>query len=61
MNLSSISKAIAAGVVTALVAEAGRYGWHPTGQTVSALGVIATALVGYVVGHIAVYIAPSNK
>jgi hypothetical protein len=61
MNLSSMSKAIAAGVTSALVAEAARFGFHPHATTVSAVGVIVTAVVAYVAGHVIVFLAPSNK
>lgn len=61
MNLSSISKAIAGGLVAVLVGEAARYGFQPSGEVVNAAGVLITAVVGYVVGHVAVYYAPKNK
>jgi hypothetical protein len=61
MNLSNISKAIAGGLVAVLVGEAARYGFQPSGEVVSAIGVIITALVSYVAGHAAVYFAPKNK
>lgn len=60
MNLSTISKAIAGGLISALVAVAAHYGWQPNGETVTAVGVLVTAVVGYVVGHVAVYLAPKN-
>lgn len=61
MNLSTISKAIAGGIVGLLVAEAARFGWQPDAPTVTAVSVIVTGLVGYVVGHLVVYFAPKNK
>jgi hypothetical protein len=61
MDLPAISKAIAGGLVTALAAELARYGFHPSAETITATGVIVTALVSYAVGHIAVYFAPKNK
>lgn len=61
MNLSSMSKAIAGGVVTAVVAELARFGWHPNGAVVTAGGVIITAVVGYVLGHVVVFLSPANK
>lgn len=61
MNLSTISKAIAGGVTGAILAVAAHYGWQPHAETVTALGVVVTAVVGYVVGHVAVYLAPKNK
>ncbi len=61
MDLSSVSKAIAGGVVGLVVAEAARYGFQTSAPVVTALGVVVTALVGYVVGHVAVYLAPKNK
>lgn len=60
MDLSSISKAIAGGIVGAVLAVFAHYGFQPDGATVTALGVIVTALVGYIVGHIAVFVAPKN-
>jgi hypothetical protein len=61
MDLSPISKAIAGGLVGLVVAEVARYGFHGSPEVVNAVSVIVTALVGYVVGHIAVYLAPANK
>lgn len=61
MELSTISKAIAGGIVAVLVGEAARYGFQPSGEVISAAGVIVTALVSYVAGHVAVYFAPRNK
>lgn len=61
MNLSSMSKAIAGGIVSALVAEAARFGFHPKAATVSAVSVIVTAVVAYVAGHVVVYLSPANK
>jgi len=61
MNLSAISKAIAGGLVGLIVAEAARYGFHAGAEVITALGVIVTGVVGYVVGHVAVYLAPANK
>lgn len=58
--LSTISKAVAGGLIAATVAVLARYGFHPTPETVSALGVIETALVAYAIGHLAVYLAPKN-
>lgn len=60
-DLTTITKAIAGGIVGAIVAIAARYGFHANAPTVSALGVIVTALVGYVAGHVIVYLAPANK
>lgn len=61
MDLSTVSKAIAGGVVSALVALAARYGWQPHAETVTLLGAVVTAVVGYVVGHVVVYLSPANK
>jgi hypothetical protein len=58
--LSTMSKAIAGGIVTALVAELARFGFHPGDTTVSAFGVIITAVVAYVAGHLVVYFSPKN-
>lgn len=59
--LATISKAVAGGIVAALVALAARYGFQPDAPTVTALGVVLTALVGYVAGHVVVFLAPKNK
>lgn len=61
MDLASISKAIAGGVIAALVAEAARFGFHPHPETVSAVSVVVTAVVAYIAGHVVVYFAPKNK
>jgi hypothetical protein len=61
MDLQSISKAIAGGLVGAVLTVLAHYGFQPSGATVTALGVVVTAVVGYVVGHIVVYLAPANK
>ncbi len=58
---SEISKAIAGGLVGAVLTTLAHYGLQPKGSTVTAIGVIVTAVVGYVVGHIAVYLAPPNQ
>lgn len=59
--MQSISKAIAGGIVGLAVALAARYGWQPDAPTVTALGVVVTAVIGYVVGHLVTYFAPANK
>lgn len=61
MDLTQISKAIAGGLVGLIVALAARYGFQPDAPTVTLLGVVVTALVGYLVGHVAVFVAPKNK
>jgi len=61
MDLAPISKAIAGGIVGLVVALVARFGWQPDAPTMSAIGVIVTSLVGYGVGHVAVYFAPKNK
>lgn len=60
-DLSTISKAIAGGLVALVVGEAARYGFHPQAETVTAAGVVITAVVSYVVGHLVVFLAPKNK
>lgn len=60
MNLGSISKAIAGGLVGAGVAEAARYGFQVDAPTATALSVILTGVIGYVVGHLLVFLAPKN-
>jgi len=61
MDLTSISKAVAGGVVGLIVAEGARFGFQPSAPTKSAISVIVTALVGYLLGHLVVYFAPKNK
>lgn len=61
MDLSTMSKAIAGGIVAAVVALAARYGFKADAPTITAVGVIITAVVGYVVGHVVTYLAPANK
>lgn len=61
MDLSSISKAIAGGLTGATVAVLSHYGFQPHAETITALGVIITAIVGYLVGHVVVYFAPANR
>ena len=60
-DIATASKAVAGGIVTALVAEAAKFGFQPKGATVSAVAVVVTAIVGYVIGHVVVYFAPKNK
>ena len=60
MDISSINKAVAGGIVGLIVAEAARYGWQIDPVKASALGVLLTAVVGYVCGHLLVFIAPKN-
>ncbi len=55
MAFTNFDKAIAGGVTSALVGELARFGFHPQATTISAVGVILTAVVGYAIGHLAVY------
>lgn len=61
MDLSPIYKAVAGGLVTAVVAVFARYGLPAAPEVVSALGVVVTAVVAYIAGHLAVYFAPKNR
>lgn len=61
IDLATMVKAIAGGIVGLVIAEAARFGFKADGPTVTALGVIVTGLVGYIVGHVVVYFAPKNK
>lgn len=61
MDLSTFSKAIAGGLAGVLLTEAARFGFQPSAPTKDALGVLVTAVVGYVVGHAVVYFAPANR
>lgn len=58
---STITKAITGGIVSALVAEGARYGFQSNATTVTALGVVVTAIIGYVIGHLIVFLVPANK
>lgn len=58
---STMSKAIAGGIVSLVVGLLARYGFQPDAASITAAGVIVTAIISYVVGHIAVYLAPRNK
>lgn len=59
--LAPISKAIAGGVVAAIVACLARFGFHASAETLNAVNVVVTAIIGYAAGHAAVYFAPKNK
>lgn len=61
IDLSPINKAIAGGIVGVILTEAARYGFQPDAPTATALGVLVSAVVGYAVGHLAVYFAPKNS
>ncbi len=61
MDLAAFSKAIAGGIAGVILSEAARYGFKSDPATVTAVGVVLTAIVGYVVGHVVVYFAPKNK
>jgi hypothetical protein len=60
-DIRSVSKAVAGGIISMLVGEAARYGFHPQATTITAVGVVVTAVISYIVGHIVVYLAPKNK
>ena len=60
MDLASISKAIAGGLVGLVIAEGAHFGFQPDAPTKSALAVVVTALVGYLLGHLVVFFAPKN-
>lgn len=60
-EIQNISKAIAGGLVSLIVAEATKYWFTPSAEQVSALSVIVVGLVSYAVGHLFVYLAPRNK
>lgn len=61
MDLGTISKAIAGGVVTLVVSFVAHYGWTLSPVVHDAVATIAFAAVSYAVGHLAVYWAPANK
>lgn len=61
VNVSEFSKAIGGGAAGLIIAELARFGFQPDAPTRTALGVLVTAVVGYVVGHVVVYFSPKNK
>lgn len=60
MQLSDMSKAIAGGITGALLALVARYGYKADGPTISLVSAVVTAVIGYAVGHVGVYLAPAN-
>ena len=60
MDFSSVSKAIAGGLVGAGLSVLAHFGFQPHGTTITAISVVVTAVVGYVVGHVVVFLAPQN-
>ena len=52
---TTFDKAIVGGLVSAILALVARYGFQPTTEQVTFLGVAVTALVPYVITHAAVY------
>lgn len=59
--LAPVSKAVAGGLVAAVIALAARYGFNASPDVVNALGIVVTAVVGYAVGHVVVFLAPANR
>lgn len=59
--LTPFDKAIIAGLTSAILAEAARYGFQPSGEAITVLGVVLTAVVPYVVTHAAVYFKVNKK
>ncbi|GAP53535.1 hypothetical protein AHiyo6_01000 [Arthrobacter sp. Hiyo6] len=60
-DLAPISKAVAGGLVTAVVAEFARFGLTFAPATTDAINVIATAVIAYAIGHVVVFLSPANK
>lgn len=60
MQLSNVSKAIAGGIISALVGVFARYGFPVDPHVLDAAGIVITAIISYVLGHIYVYLAPKN-
>lgn len=60
-QLSTMNKAIAGGIITAVVGELARFGFQPKGNSLTVLSAIVTALVSYAIGHLVVFFAPKNK
>jgi uncharacterized membrane protein YeaQ/YmgE (transglycosylase-associated protein family) len=61
MDVSGFTKAIAGGIVGALVAVVAHFGFKVDAVTANAVNTLVVAVVGYVVGHVVVYFAPANK
>jgi hypothetical protein len=65
MPVTPFDKAIIAGLTSAILAEAARYGFHATAQNITTLGLVLTAVVPYVIAHGLVYLktnrAPASK
>jgi hypothetical protein len=61
MNISSVSKAIAAGVVTVILTYLAKHGMNLSPVVTDAANTLLLAVVSYVVAHAAVYFAPKNK
>lgn len=59
--METISKAIAGGLISAVVGLLARYGFHPHADTITAASAVVTIVVSYLAGHLAVYFAPANK
>ena len=60
MNLTNFDKAIAAGIVSAIVAWLSRYGWTLSPVVHDALASVSLAVVSYLAAHVTVYMA-KNK
>lgn len=61
MNSSTVSKAIAGGLVTLVVSWLARYGVTLSPLVHDTVAAVALALVTYIAGHIVVYLSPKNK
>lgn len=59
--MQEVSKAIAGGIATMVVALAARYGFNASPDTINWIGVVLFAVVSYGVGHLSVFFAPANK
>lgn len=58
--ITNKQKAITGGVVGSTLLTLGHFGFQPDGATITALGVVATSVIGYIIGHVAVYLK-ANK
>lgn len=59
-NPATSAKAFAGGLTALIVSEVARFGFHPGAQSISAINVIVTGLVSYLIAHLAVWWT-SNK
>lgn len=55
LPITPFDKALIGGLTAAVLALCARYGFSPTSQQITFLGVVLTAVVPYVITHAAIY------